>query len=108
MMKKILITRRKKHLGQAHIGLAGLAFVIMLALAIGIAGCKNERAKLQTEMWLIDPADSTLYRVINKPDGSQVEQFYSIPQNPKLMKRFGCYIDTDRKAAAEYVEQHCN
>lgn len=82
---------------------------LILALSfMFIAGCKSGevRKNIEAELWLIDPSDSTLYRVVKK-DGVEQEEFYSIPKNPKLMKRFACMIDTDRKKWLDVIEKSC-
>jgi len=63
-----------------------------------LSGCRSsDRRKIEARLWLIDSEDSTIYRVINKPDGTQAEQYYSIPDNPDKMKEFACMLADDRK-----------
>lgn len=83
--------------------LVAAAVLLLLTLSLG---CKKER-ELNADLWSINPDDSTLYRVIQRPGEEEREQFYSIPGNPE-MKKFACMVDSDRKKWLKYMEQNCN
>lgn len=73
--------------------------IVAVCTAVGaMAGCRaSDRRKVEAKLWLIDSEDQTVYRVIKKPDGTEVEQFYDIEANPDKMKEFACMLGEDRK-----------
>lgn len=82
--------------------------VLFASVSLALMGCRTSVTKqIEADLWLIDHTDSTLYRVVKKPDGTEVEQFYQIPGNSN-MKRFACMIDTDRKRWLELIERQCS
>lgn len=81
------------------------SFVVLCAFAalvIGfMTGCKSDDKKLAAMLWNVDPVRVDLYRVVVKPDGKEVEQFYHIPSNPDKMKEFSCMLAEHRKEVYE-------
>lgn len=82
-------------------------FIAALFIVALLGGCRTfDRKKIEAELWLIDTKDLGLYRNV-EINGEPKEEFYSIPGNPKLMKRFACAIDTTRQNIYEYIEKSC-
>lgn len=72
-----------------------------------ISGCRDVQSEIEIRSYLIDPSDATLYRVVhNEQTGKDEEEFAKIQGN-RAMKRFACWIDTDRKNLAEILKDRC-
>ena len=72
--------------------------VLGLTFAVAMTSCRQSEVKrVEAKLWKIDAEDATVYRVIKKPDGQEVEQFYYVQGNPDKMKEFACMLADDRK-----------
>lgn len=76
-----------------------ILLIVVACAAFGmLSGCRaSDRRKVEAKLWLVDSEDQTLYRIVKKPDGSEVEQYYNIQSNPDKMKEFACMLASDRK-----------
>lgn len=75
--------------------------VLAFALSGALLGCRDAERKLNAKLWKIEPGlndpEPSIYRIVKKPNGQEVEQFYYIRSNPEKMKEFACMLASDRK-----------
>lgn len=80
-----------------------LLILILVACAVSgaLLGCRDAQKKINAKLWLIEPGvgdpEPSIYRIVKKPNGQEVEQFYYIRSNPEKMKEFACMLASDRK-----------
>lgn len=87
--------------------LVALVASLLILLQPLILGCRDVQSEIEVKEYLIDPSDATLYRVVNNEQtGKPEEEFAKIQGNP-AMKRFACWIDTDRKALVDLLKERC-
>ena len=81
-----------------------IVFIVVAFAVVGsLSGCRQgDIKKVEAKLWLVDTGEQdagepSLYRIVKKPDGSEVEQFYYVRSNPEKMKEFACMLANDRK-----------